>query len=113
MEKCKKCGKDPEKKKTGHGIYVSCHSSLCWFGPTCQTEEEAENAWDELMRHESAPEKAIRIPFHMCTTDAAIYVLCSDGAIFLKEMNGSVDEKWFELPPIPGTQADMERDLKW
>jgi hypothetical protein len=117
MEKCKFCGNIPNKMKSiCGGIYYACSKNKCAVGPAGETQEDAISLWNELMRTEPVEnqhvKKPVRIPFHMVATETALYVMCSDGALFKKAMKSPIDEEWDELPVIPGTAADMACDLK-
>ena len=53
IEACE-CGRVPTRRRTdlpaGIGKWFRICSARCWVGPTCNTPEEADAAWNEVMR---------------------------------------------------------------
>lgn len=119
MEKCKICGSYPivrETEEASKRYYATCScggrrlsEGECCYGPECETREEAEAAWDELMRAQPEP-AAVRRPVaamigpETSSWQSRLVVICDDGSIWI---DGS--REWLMDRPIPGTLADMAR----
>jgi hypothetical protein len=83
-------------------FFVCCSNSICWVGPTRDTQAEAEAAWDMLM----GDNNAVRKPIQMITTGDAVFVMCDDGQGFVSYSDDPKGALWHAWPPIPETKAD-------
>jgi len=71
----------------------------CVYGPSRDTPQEAEAAWDLLMGGEESNRKLLQA---IITPENTILAFCTDGSIFHYTKTSS----WIPIEPIPGTEVD-------
>jgi hypothetical protein len=110
MKPCK-CGKDSKFWKTWNlKVFVGCIDSKCWCGPNRDTEEEAKEAWNEIMCVEE--NHAVRkLTIRLDESKLRNCLSYCDGSILTAKqiVNAiviAIREFCTQQEDIPGTEAD-------